>query len=157
VDTKKLRLAWMGLIGTQHWDVFVTLTFDRRLYSPHHDISPEKADKAFRRLIRYFNEWLYGARWMRKSPHKGVIWARSQEAHKDGVLHFHACLQSPSRPMTQGLLQAALRWWKHRFGFARFELPRSQRDVISYLTKHVGPGGCEAAEIELSHNFPKIE
>lgn len=157
IDPKRLRSAWAEFIAKQPWDVFCTLTFDRRCYSPRHDISPEKVDKAFRRLIRYLNEHLYGARWMRTCPHKGVIWVRSQEPHKDGVLHFHACLRSPSAPITQALLDAASRWWEHKFGFARFEAPRSQGDVIGYLTKHTGADGWAHAEMELSYNFPKIE
>ena len=155
MGARPLSTAWAELIGRQKWDVFLTLTFNRRYSSPSHSIIPEKPDKDFRRLIQFFNEQLYGVRWMRRTPHTGVVGVRSQEAHGDGVLHYHACLRSPSTPIPDSLIRAAREWWKCRFGSARSEAPRSQIDVIAYLIKGVGRWGN--TEMELSNNFPKIE
>ena len=80
--SERIREAYAQFLMSHPWDVFLTLTFDRRFANPQYGISPERADKDFRRLIRYVNEQLEGKRWMRKSSHKGVIWARAQEAQR---------------------------------------------------------------------------
>ena len=149
--SERVREAYAQFLMSHPWDVFLTLTFDRRFANPQYGISPERADKDFRRLIRYVNEQLEGKRWMRKSSHKGVIWARAQEAHADGALHYHATLHSPSTPISPQLITAIREWWERRFGFARAEVPRSQEDVTRYLIKHMGNPG--SAEMDFSYNF----
>ncbi|MDQ1108373.1 hypothetical protein QE424_001532 [Stenotrophomonas rhizophila] len=147
----RIRAAYTEFLLTHPWEVFLTLTFDRRYFTPRYGISPEKADKDFRRLIRHINEQLEGPRWMSKSTHKGVIWARTQETHADGVLHYHACIYSPSTPIGRALVDELAEWWGRKIGSARVEVPRSVDDVARYLTKHMGDP--ERAEMDFSYNF----
>jgi hypothetical protein len=148
---RRLREAYAEFLMGHPWDLFLTLTFDRKKYAPMFIQSHEKADKDFRRLIQYVNECLYGKRWLRDSKHKGVIWARVQEPHVDGSLHFHACLHSPSAPIPAALIRAIRDWWGSRYGMARSEMPRCQGDVVRYLVKHIADP--ERAELDISRNF----
>ena len=149
----KLREGWKRFLQPHPWGMFLTLTFDGKHRSYKYRLSPERADKDFRRLIRFVNESLYGKRWLRKTKHKGVVWARVQEPHATGTLHYHTCLYSPSKPFTSNLLRATKDWWETNFGMARSEVPKSRDAVVEYLTKHIGDP--ERAEMELSYNFPK--
>ena len=151
----KLRDGWREFLQPHPWSVFLTLTFDRKCRPYRYGLNSERADKDFRRLIRFVNESLYGKRWLRKTKHKGVVWARVQEPHAAGTLHYHACLYSPSEPITSSLIRAIKDWWEANFGMARSEIPRSKDTVVEYLTKNMGDP--ERAEMELSYNFPKSE
>ena len=151
MDPTKLRQAWVSFLLPHPWQLFLTLTFDRKRASPRHSVSPEWADKRFRQLIRFANERIYGKRWLRTTKHKGVIWARVDEAHADGVLHFHAVIYAPSRSFPESLVRAVKNWWERHFGMARIEIPRSIDDVLHYLTKHVA--FPDHAEIQISNNF----
>ena len=155
MDLGNLRKAWVELLVPHPWAVFVTLTFDRKRRQYAYARNPERADKDFRRLIRFINEELYGKRWLRTTEHKGVIWARVQECHHDGMLHYHACFYSPTVAITPALVRGLKDWWELKFGMARSEVPVSKRAVVEYLTKHVG--NEELAEFDLSHNFPQRE
>ena len=151
----RLSEAYAEFLAPHPWQVFLTLTFDRKRIRPNFSVLPQWADKAFRRLVLFFNEHLYGPRYLRTTKHKGVVWARVAEAHRDGVLHFHAVLYSPSGSIPEDLIRAAENWWNGQFGMARAEIPRSHKDVLRYLTKHVGDP--ERAELDLSWNFRKLE
>lgn len=155
MDAVELRQAWTSLLLPHPWQAILTLTFDRRISSPRHAVLPEFVDKGFRRLIQFVNERLYGKRWLRSTKHKGVIWARVDECHDDGMLHFHAVIYSPSSPMSGSLLRAIKDWWARHFGIARVETPRSREDVLQYLTKHLA--FPERAELEISNNFRNSE
>lgn len=146
-----LRESWAEFLLQYQWDVFVTLTFDRTRRSYRYDRHSEKADRDFRRLVRFVNEKLYGIRWSRISKHGGVVWVRVVESHADGTLHYHACFHSPSKPFTPELVQATGAWWQANVGMARSEVPKSREAVIGYLAKHVGDP--ERADIEISFNF----
>ncbi|KFN42144.1 hypothetical protein N789_14675 [Arenimonas oryziterrae DSM 21050 = YC6267] len=110
---------------------------------------PEKADKAYCLFVSHLNGALYGRNWHRK-PHGGGVWARGQEFHKSGRIHFHAVLAAP-----QVDLNAVARrldwmdWWFKHFGIARIERPASQDDVAAYVSKYVTKDG----EVDLSRNF----
>lgn len=155
MNASELRHAWVSMFQPYPWQVFLTLTFDRKRIAPSYSVLPHSADKAFRGLVLFFNQRLYGPRYRRKTKHKGVVWVRVAEAHRDGVLHFHAVLHAPSGPMPEDLICAAEDWWKSRFGMARAEVPRSREDVLRYLTKHVGDP--ERAELDFSWNLRKLE
>ena len=151
----RLNKAYAEFLAPYPWQVFLTLTFDRKRMAPSYSVLPHWADKAFRALVLFFNQRLYGMRYRRTTKHKGVFWVRVAEAHRDGVLHFHAVLYSPSGPMPEDLICAAEDWWKSRFGMARAEVPRSRQDVLRYLTKHIGDP--ERAELDFSWNLRKLE
>ena len=153
-DLLKLRRSWEEFLTPHRWDVVMTLTFGTRTCRPWLELSPERADKDFRRLIRFANEQLYGKRWIRKTWHKGVVWVRVQEAHRDGTLHYHACLHSPSKAISGSLVALLQGWWSRRIGMARVEVPTNHARAVAYVVKNAGCG--PAVEVELSHNFHTI-
>lgn len=144
--------GWVELLAREPWHWFATLTFspekvitdkwtrERKRVSRFHPLRGmhlEAADKAFRFFIRTINEELYGRRWMRV-PHGGVVWARGQEFHKSGRVHFHSVLAAPDVDLNK----AASRYRYHEFWFREFgrnqiERPRDQDDVLGYLSKYV--------------------
>lgn len=110
---------------------------------------PEAADKAFRYFISRINGGLFGRSWARK-PHRGLQWARGQEFHKDGRLHFHAVISAPGNDIWNlTRISTWHRLWLHEFGFNRLERPTSQEAVARYVAKYVSKGGV----IDFSRNF----
>lgn len=147
-DTR-IRDAYAELLARQPWHWFVTLTFRPDHERPTGGVHPEKADKAFRVLISKINRECYGVRWY-KRPDGGVVWARGQEFHKDGRIHFHALAAAPTADLNS--LTRRMRWvdwWWREFGIARIEAPRSQADVNAYVSKYVVKDG----EVDFSPNF----
>jgi hypothetical protein len=148
-----LRNSWVEFLGHYDWSMVITLTFDRKKFRPSFDPDSERAETAFRQLIRYLNEQLYGRRWMSKPPRGGAVWARVHEPQKDGTLHYHAVLYCHSSSITAELLVNLREWWRARYGLAVVEVPRSKSATLRYLVKHVG--SFENAEVEFSYNFKK--
>jgi hypothetical protein len=146
------------MLGRECWHWFVTLTFKPSHTSASGGVHPEKADKAFRVLVSKINRELYGTRWY-KRPDGGIKWARGQEFHKDGRIHFHAVFAAPTDDLNN--LTRRMRWvdwWWREFGIARIEPPQSQQDICDYVSKYVVKGG----EVDFSPNFaryvpPEIE
>ncbi|MRT52097.1 replication endonuclease, partial [Xylella fastidiosa subsp. multiplex] len=71
---------------------------------------------------------LYGRVWSKRS-HCGIQWARGQEWHRDGRLHFHAVVATPDEDINR--LMNRYEWhefWYREFGRNRIEAPRSQMD-----------------------------
>jgi hypothetical protein len=109
----------------------------------------EAADKAFRFFVSSINRDLYGAKWARRW-HGGIQWARGQEFHKDGRLHFHAVASAPGADLNR--IMQRYRWhefWYREFGRNQLEAPRSQQDIAGYVSKYVSKGG----EVDFSRNF----
>ncbi len=109
----------------------------------------EAADKAFRYFVSCLNRSVYGPKWATRW-HGGVQWARGQEFHRDGRLHFHAVAAAP----TDDLNRISSRyewheWWYREFGRNRIEAPRSQADITGYVSKYVTKGGT----VDFSRNF----
>jgi hypothetical protein len=134
------------------WHWFATLTFRPERCGPKAGMHPEAADKAFRFWVSSLNRELWGPRWAKKE-HGGVVWARGQEFHKSGRIHFHAVLSAPGADLN--LLARRLDWmdfWYAHFGIARIESPSSQNDVCGYVSKYV----CKGGELEFSRNFGRV-
>ncbi len=156
--------AYADLLAREPWHWFATLTFSpekkvrdkwtgelKRVqrFHPIHGMHVEAADKAFRYLLKSINESLYGRRWMRV-PHGGLVWARGQEFHKSGRVHFHTLFAAPDVDLNT----AASRYYWHEFWYREFgrnqiERPRSQDDVLGYVSKYVTKDG----EVDISPNF----
>lgn len=152
-DREALAQAYADLLTRNPWHWFATLTFrvshERRTSGGVH---PEKADKAYRFWLANLNRELYGPRWSKK-PHGGLVWARGQEFHKDGRIHFHALIAAPTDDLNR--LARRLTWmdhWHSQFGIARIERPNSQGDVCSYVSKYVVKDG----EVDFSRNFGRV-
>jgi len=141
--------AYAGMLGgfNAHW--FLTLTFRPKHESASGGIHPEKADKAFRVLLSKVNRHIYGPRW-HKRPDGGIAWARGQEFHKSGRIHFHAIASAPTADLnTLARRMDWVDWWWREFGIARIEKPLSREDVARYVSKYVMKDG----EIDFSPNF----
>ena len=141
--------AYADMLAREPWHWFITLTFRLAHCSAMGGVHPEKADKAFRVLISKINREIYGVRWY-KRPDGGITWARGQEFHKDGRLHFHAVAAAPTADLNN--LTRRMRWvdwWWSQFGIARIEMPQSQEDICGYVSKYVTKGG----EIDFSPNY----
>lgn len=141
--------AYADVLARIPWHWFVTLTF-----RPDHERSsggmhPEKADKAFRVLLSKINRECYGVRWYKRVD-GGLMWARGQEFHKSGKIHFHAVVAAPNADLNT--LTRRMRWvdwWWQEFGIARIEAPQSQAHVTAYVSKYVTKDG----EVDFSPNY----
>lgn len=141
--------AYAEVLARQPWHWFLTLTF-----RPDHErasggMHPEKADKAYRVLLSKINREVYGVRWY-KRPDGGLMWARGQEFHKSGKIHFHAVCAAPDADLNT--LTRRMRWvdwWWQEFGIARIERPQSQAEVTAYVSKYVTKDG----EVDFSPNY----
>ncbi|WP_407351566.1 hypothetical protein [Luteimonas sp. R10] len=156
--------AWASVLERYPAHLFATLTFRpyRRFtdkytgatvevprVSARGGMHPEAADKAFRVFVSKINGDIYGRSWGYKW-HRGLQWARGQEFHKDGRLHFHAILSAPRNDLWNlTRISRWHRWWLDEFGFNRLERPRSQRDIAAYVSKYVTKGG----EVDFSANY----
>ncbi|MDQ1093161.1 hypothetical protein QE400_002574 [Xanthomonas sacchari] len=131
------------------WQQFWTLTFRLNKTGRNGGVHAEAADKAFRFFVSSINRSLYGARWSAR-PHGGLQWARGQEFHRDGRLHFHAVAAAPNDDLNR--LINRYEWhefWYREFGRNKIEAPRSQSDITGYVSKYVTKGG----EVDFSKNF----
>ncbi len=156
--------AYVELLAREPWHWFVTLTFSpqknvrdkwtgelRKVdrFHPIHGMHLEAANKAFRYLVRSINENLYGKRWMRV-PHGGLVWARGQEFHRSGKVHFHALFAAPDVDLNTATSRYYWHeFWYREFGRNQIERPRDQDDVLGYVSKYVTQEG----EVDFSPNF----
>ncbi|MGB3400902.1 MAG: hypothetical protein WBA34_12115 [Candidatus Deferrimicrobiaceae bacterium] len=172
VPAERDREAWGELVGRYVWDEFQTLTFR----NPKH---PETAMKAFRwfcfhrlhveaaarglcrseehvvrdaygrerfRATRYGGTFANGYREGRKAYLP--VWIVGVERHQSGLIHLHGLWRSPQRLQDMSRHRASELWGKH-YGRNTIEVPESQADVVSYVSKYVTKGG----EIEFSASF----
>ncbi|AXI83575.1 replication endonuclease [Xylella taiwanensis] len=141
--------AYADLLRRIPWQQFWTLTFRPTNSGCNGSMHPEAADKAYRYFVSCINRSLYGRVWS-KRPHRGIQWARGQEWHRDGRLHFHAVVAAPDEDINR--LINRYEWhefWYREFGRNRIEAPRSQMEITGYLSKYVAKGG----EVDVSRNF----
>lgn len=145
----RVAIAYADMLTRRPWHWFVTLTFRPDQERTSGGIHPEKADKAFRVLVSKVNRHCFGVRWY-KRPDGGLIWARGQEFHKSGRIHFHAVMAAPEADLNALTRRMDwVDWWWREFGIARIERPTSQEDVAGYVSKYVTKGG----EVDFSPNF----
>lgn len=146
--------GYASLLLREDWHWFANLTFRPELETTHGGVHPEKASKAFRYWISKLNRALWGPNWAkRRSAHGGLIWARGQEFHKDGRIHFHAVMSSPTGDLNKQFSRLdAMQMWFKDFGIARIFRPEKQGDVCAYVSKYVVKGG----EVDVSLNFGSV-
>lgn len=151
VRDTRARDGYAALLTREPWHWFATLTFRRDHERASGGIHPEKADKAFRYFIRCLDEHLYGQqREVRRRDRQSIVWARGQEFHKDGKVHFHALLAAPDRDLNASASRYHWHeWWFREFGRNQIEPPQCQGDVVAYVSKYVTKDG----EVDFSHNF----
>ncbi len=159
--------GYAEMLERQPWHWFATLTFSptksildkysgkTRVVDRFHPIRGmhlEAADKAYRWWLTEINKRLYGRHWQRGDG--GLVWARGQEFHKSGRVHFHAVLAAPDGDLNR--LASRYHWhelWHREFGRNQIEPPVSQADVSRYVSKYVAKDG----EVDFSSNFGKAE
>ena len=141
--------GYAELLRRVPWQQFWTLTFRVSKGGRGGGVHGEAADKSFRFFVSSINRELYGANWG-KRWHGGLQWARGQEFHRDGRLHFHAVAAAADGDLNR--LMSRYQWhefWYQHFGRNRIEAPRSQADITGYVSKYVTKGG----EVDFSRNF----
>lgn len=141
--------AYAELLRRTSWQQFWTLTFRLSKTGRNGGMHGEAADKAFRYFVSCINRELYGPKWS-KRWHQGIQWARGQEFHRDGRLHFHAVAAAANDDLNR--LMNRYQWhefWYREFGRNQIEAPRSQADITGYVSKYVAKGG----EVDFSKNF----
>lgn len=141
--------GYADLLRRVPWQQFWTLTFRISKQGRNGGMHGEAADKAFRYFVSCLNREIYGPKWSTRW-HGGIQWARGQEFHRDGRLHFHAVAAAPTDDLNK--LASRYEWhefWYREFGRNRIEAPRSQADITGYVSKYVTKGG----EVDFSKNF----
>lgn len=142
------REAWSGWLSQRPWDLFVTLTSERRTH-------PEALHKRFRWYVHQISDEVYGrARTRRACP---IEYVSGIERHKTGWPHSHALLRLPDVDLGDRA-QLSLEHWQRYMtqtgGWCWLSRPRSQGDVTSYVTKYVVKDG----DLVLSENLsPAID
>lgn len=145
----RVAQGYAELLGRIPWQQFWTLTFRADRGGRTGGMHAEAADKAFRYFVSCINRAIYSARWAQRW-HGGIQWARGQEFHKDGRLHFHAVASAPTGDLNRLVSRYAWHeFWFREFGRNRIEAPRSQADIAGYVSKYVTKGG----EVDFSRNF----
>lgn len=138
-----LRGAWGSWIGSQPWDLFVTLTSEKQTH-------PEAMLKRFRYCMNKASDSLYGR--SRKPSDARSQWVVGLERTKRGWPHSHAVVRFPNVDIRgpEGRARFDLGYWQKWFsetgGFAWLEIPRSEQAVVQYVTKYVVKDG----ELEVS-------
>jgi hypothetical protein len=165
VPGEAVAAGYAELLAREPWHWFATLTFsptkavrdkwtgekkqvDR--FHPIRGMHLEAADKAFRFFTHEINKSLYGRNWQR--GHGGIVWARGQEFHKSGRVHFHAVIAAPDGDLNK--LASRYHWhevWFREFGRNQIERPVDQDEVVGYVSKYVAKDG----EVDFSANFGK--
>ena len=157
--------GYAELLAREPWHWFCTLTFSptRKVrdkwtgelrsidrFHPIHGMHLEAADKAFKYFVRCLNEQIYGNNWRRAHKGGGVIWARGQEFHKSGRVHFHSVMAAPNLDLNTAASRYYWHeWWYREFGRNQIERPRDQDEVTEYVSKYVSKEG----EVDFSANF----
>lgn len=135
--------AYTQWLGSRPFDLFVTLT-DPGLSHPEHMY------KRTRYLMALMNRKLYGRNWKKRTD--GIEHVIGLERQKRGSVHSHSLIRIPTLDV-RDREQFPLTYW-HKVvnslgGHGKIELPKSQSDVVDYVTKYV----CKEGEIYLSDNL----
>lgn len=141
-----LRDAWSEWLASRPWDLFLTLTSERRTH-------PEALHKRFRYCVHQLSNELYGrARTRRGTP---IEYVNGIERHKSGWPHSHALLRTPDVDLADRQ-QLSLEHWQKFIsdtgGWCWLTRPISQVDTTRYVTKYVTKDG----ELLLSPNLSPV-
>lgn len=137
------RDAWAQWLASEPWDLFVTLT-DPGLSHPEH------MEKRWRYVERSINESLYGKNFRRRA--QGIETIVGLERQTRGSVHAHGLIRLPDHDIRDPA-QFSLRYWQDFCsklgrtrdgapgGWAMLDLPRSNEDVVAYVSKYVVKDG----------------
>ena len=163
-----VREGWHNLLSRVTWSYFITLTYDPSRFPRSGEESwlsswrwflfawlsscAEANGQAWRDSEgRWHGSWANAWRHGRGRP----IWALALEPHRDDRLHAHVLLRLTRDLPWLDYKSGQSLWWKNR-GLCKFERPRSQEHVCSYVSKYILKRGSDA--VTLSENFeaPRI-
>lgn len=150
------RPAWASWLSSESWDVFLTLTDPGMSH-------PEQMTKRWRYVERSINESLYGKNFRRRN--QGIETIVGIERQTRGSVHAHGLIRIPDHD-ARDPLQFNLKFWQKfcselgfRFdpktgkrvpgGWAMLDIPKSQEDVVKYVTGYVVKDG----ELIIGPNF----
>ena len=147
---KASREAWSDWLSGEKWDVFLTLT-DPGLSHPEHMY------KRFRYFENSVNRKLYGNHFKRRG--KGIETIVGLERQQRGSVHAHGLIRLPDHD-AKNPTQFSWRYWQ-KFaselgGWARLDIPRSNTDVVAYVTKYVVKDGDLVIGDNFDPNNPRI-
>jgi hypothetical protein len=137
------REAWSTWLSAERWDVFLTLT-DPGLSHPEHMY------KRWRYFENSVNRQLYGNNFKRRG--QGIETVVGLERQNRGSVHAHGLIRLPDHDVKDSR-QFSWRYWQ-KFatelgGWAKLDIPRSNTDVVAYVTKYV----CKDGDLILGPNF----
>lgn len=126
------REAWAEWLGHRPWDLFLTLTSEKRTH-------PEALQKRFRYCVHKIADSVYGKHWERRG---GEVpeYVVGMERHRSGWPHSHAVIRLPNVDLADaGHFSLAYwqKWISDTGGFCHLTRPRAQADVLSYCAKYV--------------------
>jgi hypothetical protein len=140
---ESLRDSWSQWLSARPWDLFLTLTSERRTH-------PESLGKRFRYCVHKMSDELYGRAVTRqRCP---IEYVNGIERHKSGWPHSHALLRLPDVDLSERDQFSLADWQKaisDTGGWCWLTRPRAQGDVVAYVTKYVVKDG----ELVLSDNL----
>lgn len=142
-----LRAAYAEWLGHRPWDLFLTLTSEKRTH-------PEAMHKRFRYCIHKIADSLYGRHWDRRQ--EGPEYVLGMERHRSGWPHSHALIRLPNVQLEDRghfSLEFWQRWISETGGFCHLTRPRAQSDVVSYTAKYV----LKEGDLLLSANLNPLE
>lgn len=152
--TEEAREAWSTWLSAEPWDVFMTMT---DAGYPH----PESLEKRWRFLETSMNEKLYGRHFRRRG--QGIETVIGLEKQKRGSLHVHGLIRLPDHDVNDPE-QFSWKYWQNfaaelcghrqkdgsfKKGVVDFTIPRSNDDVVQYVTKYV----CKGGDLIIGPNF----
>lgn len=114
---KTLRDAWSEYLISQPWDYFLTITF-REPVARHRALATLYfCDRTLRRL----------------KPRSVFLGA---EEHLSTYLHIHGLFRCGTIPGLENPASEIFQSLFERYGRSKVEIPRSQADVATYVTKY---------------------
>ena len=137
------REAWSSWLSKEKWDVFLTLT-DPGLSHPEHMY------KRWRYFENNVNRTLYGNHFKRRG--QGIETVVGLERQARGSVHAHGLIRLPDHDAKDPTQFSWKHWQKFASdlgGWARLDIPRSNEDVVDYVTKYVVKDG----DLILGDNF----
>jgi hypothetical protein len=147
VSPLSLRDTWSGWLASRPWDLFVTLTSSKRTH-------PEALHKRFRHCLHLVSDDLYGRAVTRRGT--PIEYVTGMERHRSGWPHSHHLVRMPGVDISDPA-QFSLEHWQKRLsetgGWVWLSVPRSQGDVVGYVTKYVTKEG----DLVLSDNLSPCE
>lgn len=135
VDESLLHEQWFLFVRDfAPWKSFITLTFKDI-------VTRDQSEHAFRFLVQYLNQKLYGNHYTRIVGHCYFSYVVGFEYQKRGALHMHVLVDKPVDFSAIHSLWCGLDKSKPRFGFAWIQPVNDLVGMARYMVKYVVKDG----------------